>query len=50
MIADPAQPTLDIAIQWATQAGAIAREGFLTEHAINFKGATDLVTEIDHAC
>jgi len=50
MIADPAQPTLDIAIQWARQAGDIAREGFLTEHAINFKGATDLVTEIDHAC
>ena len=50
MIADPAQPTLDMAIQWAKQAGAIAREGFLVEHHIDFKGATDLVTEIDHAC
>ena len=41
------QPTLDQVIQWALEAGAIAREGFTRSHQVAFKGRTDLVTEID---
>ena len=44
------QPSLEQVIQWAKAAGNIAREGFLQEHNVGYKGATDLVTEIDHAC
>jgi myo-inositol-1(or 4)-monophosphatase len=44
------EPTLQQVIQWAKEAGAIAREGFHQEHAIQMKGALDLATEIDHAC
>lgn len=44
------EPTLEQVIQWAKEAGAIAREGFYKEHAIQMKGTLDLATEIDHAC
>lgn len=44
------EPSLQQVIQWAKEAGTIAREGFLKEHAIHMKGALDLATEIDHAC
>ncbi len=41
------KPTLNQMTQWATQAGAILREGFGKEHQIHHKGAIDLVTEMD---
>ena len=44
------EPTLQQVIQWAKEAGAIAREGFDKAHTIHMKGALDLATEIDHAC
>lgn len=43
-------PDLDQVIEWAKRAGAVARAGFFKEHDVQFKGTTDLVTEIDHAC
>jgi len=42
--------TLQQVIQWAKEAGVIARDGFHKEHAIQMKGTLDLATEIDHAC
>lgn len=47
---DTYQPTLDQVIEWAKHAGTIAREGFLGDHDIAFKGSTDLVTEVDFQC
>jgi myo-inositol-1(or 4)-monophosphatase len=44
------EPTLQQVINWAKEAGQIAREGFYKEHSVTMKGALDLVTEIDHAC
>lgn len=44
------QPSLEQVILWAKHAGDIAREGFHKEHQVGYKGETDLVTEIDHAC
>ncbi len=44
------EPTLNQVIEWAKAAGKIAREGFLAEHTIGYKGATDVVTEVDHTC
>jgi myo-inositol-1(or 4)-monophosphatase len=44
---DIMKPTLNQMTQWATQAGAILREGFGKEHQIHHKGAIDLVTEMD---
>jgi myo-inositol-1(or 4)-monophosphatase len=44
------QPTLQQVISWAKAAGEIARAGFHQPHELGFKGATDVVTEIDHAC
>ncbi len=44
------QPTLPQVIQWAKEAGDIARAGFDREHTVHMKGALDLATEIDHAC
>jgi len=44
------EPTLAQVIDWAKAAGKIARDGFLKKHTIAFKGETDLVTEVDHAC
>jgi myo-inositol-1(or 4)-monophosphatase len=44
------QPSLDQVIDWAKQAGRIAREGFLMDHQVAFKSPRDVVTEIDHAC
>ena len=43
------EPTLPQVIDLAKAAGCIAREGFNRDHTIQLKGATDLVTEIDHA-
>lgn len=44
------QPTLPQVIQWAKEAGAIAKAGVELEHTVHMKGALDLATEIDHAC
>jgi myo-inositol-1(or 4)-monophosphatase len=44
------EPTLNQVVEWAKAAGKIALDGFQAEHTIGFKGATDLVTEVDHAC
>lgn len=44
------EPTLQQVITWAKAAGKIARDAYLVEHTIGYKGATDLVTEVDHAC
>jgi myo-inositol-1(or 4)-monophosphatase len=44
------QPSLDLVESWAKHAGSIARDRFLKEHDLGFKGATDLVTEVDHQC
>lgn len=44
------QPTLAQVIDWAKAAGKIARDGFLKDHKLGFKGSTDIVTEIDHQC
>ena len=44
------EPTLKQVVQWAKEAGTIAREGFHKEHSVQMKGALDLATEIDHAC
>jgi myo-inositol-1(or 4)-monophosphatase len=44
------QPTLDQVIFWAKKAGEVARDGFYSEHRLGYKGPTDIVTEIDHAC
>ena len=43
-------PTLQQVITWAKAAGKIARDAFNEEHTIGYKGETDLVTEVDHAC
>lgn len=42
------QPQLDEVIQWAKEAGAIARAAFSSAHKVDFKGRTDLVTEVDY--
>ena len=44
------QPQLEQLIQWAKEAGEIARAGFNEVHDVAFKGRTDLVTEIDYRC
>ena len=44
------QPELEQVIQWAKHAGGIAREGFLREHELAYKGRTDMVTEVDYRC
>ena len=41
------RPQLDQVIQWAKEAGEIARSGFRATHDVAYKGKTDLVTEID---
>jgi len=43
------EPTLNQVIDLAIAAGRIARDGFNRDHTIQLKGATDLVTEVDHA-
>ena len=42
-------PTLSEIENLARQAGAILRAGYDREHQINYKGAIDLVTEVDRA-
>lgn len=49
-MSDTEKPSLPQIIGWAKIAGNIAREGFLKEHSLGFKGATDIVTEVDHQC
>jgi len=44
------EPTLKQVISWAKAAGKIARDGYKKTHIIGYKGETDLVTEVDHAC
>jgi myo-inositol-1(or 4)-monophosphatase len=44
------EPTLNHVISWAKAAGQIALDGYKTTHTIGYKGATDVVTEVDHAC
>jgi myo-inositol-1(or 4)-monophosphatase len=41
------QPTLDWIEALARRAGTLLKEGFGREHQVNFKGAKDLVTEMD---
>ncbi len=42
------QPTLSDLERLARQAGEILRLGYEKEHQVNYKGAIDLVTEVDH--
>jgi myo-inositol-1(or 4)-monophosphatase len=42
------QPTLSDLERLARQAGEILRLGYEQEHQVNYKGAIDLVTEVDH--
>ncbi len=42
------QPTLNQIIDWARQSGEILHSGFRQKIAVYHKGATDLVTEMDH--
>lgn len=44
------EPTLKQVVSWAKTAGQIALDGFNQSHTIGYKGATDVVTEVDHAC
>ncbi len=44
------QPQLEQVMQWAKEAGAIARAAFSDVHDVAFKGRSDLVTEIDYRC
>ena len=44
------QQFLDIAVQAARAAGQLQRERLWSDFAIDFKGETDLVTEVDRAC
>jgi myo-inositol-1(or 4)-monophosphatase len=44
------QQYLDIAVQAARAAGQLQRERLWSDFAIDFKGETDLVTEVDRAC
>lgn len=40
----------DLAVEAALAAGAIQLDGLTTARQISYKGAVDLVTQIDHAC
>jgi myo-inositol-1(or 4)-monophosphatase len=42
------QPTLLDVERLARQAGELLRRGYEQEHQVNYKGAIDLVTEVDH--
>ena len=42
------EPTLSDLQRLARQAGEILRLGYEQEHQVDYKGAIDLVTEIDH--
>jgi len=44
------EPTLKQVVNWAKAAGQIALEGYHNKHTIGYKGETDFVTEVDHAC
>lgn len=44
------QPAIDQVVNWAKHAGTIALGAFLKDHDVGYKGATDLVTEVDHQC
>lgn len=42
------QPTLSYIEMLARKAGTILRDGYSTEHKVDYKGVIDLVTEVDH--
>jgi myo-inositol-1(or 4)-monophosphatase len=42
------QPTLQDLIHLASRAGEILSAGYETDHQVDYKGAIDLVTEVDH--
>ncbi len=44
------QQYLDIAVQAARSAGRLQRERLWSEHQIDYKGASNLVTEVDRGC
>ncbi|PKN98091.1 MAG: inositol monophosphatase [Chloroflexi bacterium HGW-Chloroflexi-4] len=44
------EPTLNQVIAWAKAAGKVALDGLHSTHTIGYKGETDFVTEVDHAC
>jgi len=44
------KPELAQVVEWAKHAGAIARNRFNSDHDLGYKGATDLVTEVDRQC
>ena len=44
------QSLRDVAVQAALDAGAMQRAGLATARTVSYKGAVDLVTEVDHAC
>lgn len=44
------RPELAQVTEWVKQAGSIARGRFNSDHDLGYKGATDLVTEVDHQC
>jgi len=44
------KPLLPQVIDWVRAAGKIARDGYSKEHQLGYKGATDVVTEIDFQC
>ncbi len=46
----PWEPHLDAAVRAAREAGRIQQRAFHQKHTVEFKGETDLVTEVDHAC
>jgi len=43
-------PYLDAAVLAVKKAGRIQKQSFNKPHTVEFKGETDLVTEVDHAC
>ena len=44
------QPTLEQVVQWAKEAGTIAREALAGSFDIALKGRSDLVTDVDYRC
>jgi myo-inositol-1(or 4)-monophosphatase len=49
-LASPWKEHLELAVRAARDAGRIQLEAFDKPHTVDFKGETDLVTEVDRAC
>jgi len=49
-VTSPQHPQLEQVIQWAKEAGDIARAGHSQKFNVALKGRSDLVTEIDYRC